>query len=160
MTCHVLPASVLRAYESRYCAKNVPSGNADSPRLRGPGAVGAGFQAEWARRVRTGRTKRRSRNNAALDFRARSTSAGPSISILTGATTLAAYAASAHGGAPVLAKTPEADRPGLVAFVIVTDGHENSSHELTHPQVKAMIGNEMPMEPELERWFPLWGVPL
>jgi len=27
-------------------------------------------------------------------------------------------------------------------------------------QVKAMIGNEMPMEPELERWFPMWGVPV
>ena len=27
-------------------------------------------------------------------------------------------------------------------------------------QVKAMIGNELPMEPELERWFPLWGIPI
>ncbi len=27
-------------------------------------------------------------------------------------------------------------------------------------QLKAMLGGELPMEPELERWFPLWGVPL
>ena len=27
-------------------------------------------------------------------------------------------------------------------------------------QLKAMIGNELPIEPELERWFPLWGIPI
>ena len=27
-------------------------------------------------------------------------------------------------------------------------------------QVKAMIGTELPLEPELERWFPLWGIPI
>jgi|SRR5947209_3169595 len=27
-------------------------------------------------------------------------------------------------------------------------------------QLKAQIGAEMPIEPELERWFPLWGVPI
>ena len=27
-------------------------------------------------------------------------------------------------------------------------------------RLKAQLGGEMPMEPELERWFPLWGVPL
>ena len=27
-------------------------------------------------------------------------------------------------------------------------------------QVKAQIGNELPLEPELERWFPLWGIPI
>ncbi|MEZ5122614.1 MAG: hypothetical protein R2736_13710 [Solirubrobacterales bacterium] len=27
-------------------------------------------------------------------------------------------------------------------------------------QLKAQIGHEMPIEPELERWFPLWGVPI
>jgi hypothetical protein len=26
-------------------------------------------------------------------------------------------------------------------------------------QLKAQIGGELPIEPELERWFPLWGVP-
>ena len=27
-------------------------------------------------------------------------------------------------------------------------------------QLKAQIGGELPTEPELERWFPLWGVPI
>lgn len=38
-----------------------------------------------------------------------------------------------------LAKMAEADRPGLVIFVIVTDGHENSSKEFTKAQIKEMI---------------------
>jgi hypothetical protein len=25
---------------------------------------------------------------------------------------------------------------------------------------KAQVGNELPVEPELERWFPLWGIPI
>jgi PspA associated protein B len=27
-------------------------------------------------------------------------------------------------------------------------------------QIKAQIESELPIEPELERWFPLWGIPL
>jgi hypothetical protein len=27
-------------------------------------------------------------------------------------------------------------------------------------QVKAQVGAELPFEPELERWFPLWGIPI
>jgi hypothetical protein len=27
-------------------------------------------------------------------------------------------------------------------------------------QLKAQVGTELPIEPELERWFPLWGVPI
>ncbi|QEC50033.1 hypothetical protein FSW04_22310 [Baekduia soli] len=27
-------------------------------------------------------------------------------------------------------------------------------------QVKAQVGSELPVEPELERWFPLWGIPI
>jgi hypothetical protein len=27
-------------------------------------------------------------------------------------------------------------------------------------QLKAQLGSEMPIEPELERWFPLWGIPI
>ena len=38
-----------------------------------------------------------------------------------------------------LAKMAEADRPGLVVFVIVTDGHENSSREFSKSQIKEMI---------------------
>lgn len=38
-----------------------------------------------------------------------------------------------------LAAIPEDQRPGLVVFVIVTDGQENSSHEFTRAQIKEMI---------------------
>jgi hypothetical protein len=27
-------------------------------------------------------------------------------------------------------------------------------------QIKAATGSELPFEPELERWFPLWGIPI
>jgi len=38
-----------------------------------------------------------------------------------------------------LANMAEEQRPGLVVFGIVTDGHENSSHEFTKSQIKQMI---------------------
>lgn len=41
-----------------------------------------------------------------------------------------------------LADLPEADRPGLVVFVITTDGEENSSKEFTREQVKKMIAHQ------------------
>ena len=41
-----------------------------------------------------------------------------------------------------LARTPEADRPGLVAFVIVTDGQENSSREYRLDRVREMITHQ------------------
>jgi hypothetical protein len=27
-------------------------------------------------------------------------------------------------------------------------------------RVKAQVGEELPIEPEIERWFPLWGIPI
>ena len=27
-------------------------------------------------------------------------------------------------------------------------------------QIKAQIADELPIEAEIERWFPLWGIPL
>ena len=36
------------------------------------------------------------------------------------------------------------------------DKQRNTEREL---QIKAQIGGELPIEAELERWFPLWGVP-
>jgi len=33
----------------------------------------------------------------------------------------------------------------------------NNEREL---QLKAQLANELPLEPELERWFPLWDIPL
>jgi hypothetical protein len=38
-----------------------------------------------------------------------------------------------------LARMAEADRPGLVIFVVVTDGEENSSREFSREQLKQMI---------------------
>ncbi len=38
-----------------------------------------------------------------------------------------------------LSAMAEADRPGLVVFVILTDGHENASREFTRAQIKSMI---------------------
>ncbi len=41
-----------------------------------------------------------------------------------------------------LAAMPEDQRPGLVTFVIVTDGQENSSHEFTLAKIKEMIEHQ------------------
>lgn len=41
-----------------------------------------------------------------------------------------------------LAAMPEAERPGLVVFVISTDGQENASREFTRDQVKQMIAHQ------------------
>lgn len=41
-----------------------------------------------------------------------------------------------------LAALNESQRPGLVVFVIVTDGEENSSHEFTKRQIKDMIEHQ------------------
>jgi hypothetical protein len=37
------------------------------------------------------------------------------------------------------------------------DQRRDNEREL---RLKAQIGNELPVEPELERWFPLWGIPI
>ena len=37
------------------------------------------------------------------------------------------------------------------------DKQRNTEREL---QVKAILGAELPLEPELDRWFPLWGIPI
>ena len=37
------------------------------------------------------------------------------------------------------------------------EGRRDSEREL---RLKAQIGRELPVEPELERWFPLWGIPI
>ena len=41
-----------------------------------------------------------------------------------------------------LGELKEADRPGLVIFVVTTDGMENSSVEFTKPQIKEMIEHQ------------------
>jgi hypothetical protein len=41
-----------------------------------------------------------------------------------------------------LHRMPENERPGLVLFVIITDGLENSSHEFNCDQIKQMIEHQ------------------
>jgi hypothetical protein len=44
-------------------------------------------------------------------------------------------------------------------FVPDPSGPEQRSTE-RELQIKAQMASELPMEPELERWFPLWGIPV
>jgi hypothetical protein len=37
------------------------------------------------------------------------------------------------------------------------DKQRSTEREL---QLKAIVGAELPIEPEIERWFPLWGIPI
>ncbi|MGI9516890.1 MAG: vWA domain-containing protein [Pirellulaceae bacterium] len=41
-----------------------------------------------------------------------------------------------------IARMAEQDRPGLVVFVVMTDGHENSSREFTKAEIKKMIEHQ------------------
>ena len=38
--------------------------------------------------------------------------------------------------------------------------HERARQTERELQLKAQMGGELPLEPELERWFPLWGIPI
>lgn len=38
-----------------------------------------------------------------------------------------------------------------------SDQQRSTEREL---QIKAQVSSELPIEPELERWFPLWGIPI
>jgi hypothetical protein len=39
-------------------------------------------------------------------------------------------------------------------------GNTNERATERELQIKAQIASELPIEPELERWFPLWGIPI
>jgi hypothetical protein len=45
-------------------------------------------------------------------------------------------------------------------FVPVGAASANERSTERELQLKAQISAELPIEPELERWFPLWGIPL
>jgi hypothetical protein len=47
-------------------------------------------------------------------------------------------------------------------YPFVPDGPASANTRSTERelQLKAQMGSELPIEPELERWFPLWGIPL
>jgi hypothetical protein len=42
-------------------------------------------------------------------------------------------------------------------FVPAGDKQRDNEAEL---RLRAQLGSELPIEPELERWFPLWGIPI
>ncbi|PTL56459.1 PspA-associated protein PspAB [Paraconexibacter algicola] len=45
-------------------------------------------------------------------------------------------------------------------YPFVPAGGEQARSNERELQLKARYGGDLPIEPELERWFPLWGVPL
>jgi hypothetical protein len=47
-------------------------------------------------------------------------------------------------------------------YPFVPEGSANTDQRSTERelQLKAQMSSELPIEPELERWFPLWGIPI
>jgi hypothetical protein len=45
-------------------------------------------------------------------------------------------------------------------YPFVPAGGEQQRDSERELRLKAQIGAELPVEPELERWFPLWGIPI
>jgi hypothetical protein len=45
-------------------------------------------------------------------------------------------------------------------YPFVPAGGEQQRDNERELQVRAQVGTELPIEPELERWFPLWGIPV
>jgi hypothetical protein len=45
-------------------------------------------------------------------------------------------------------------------YPFVPSGGEQRRDTERELRLKAQIGNELPVEAELERWFPLWGIPI
>jgi len=41
-----------------------------------------------------------------------------------------------------------------------TPGHDQQRLTERELQLKAQMSGELPIEPEMERWFPLWGIPI
>jgi hypothetical protein len=48
-------------------------------------------------------------------------------------------------------------RGAFYPFVPLSAEQRDNERELV---LKAQIGDELPVEQELERWFPLWGIPI
>jgi hypothetical protein len=45
-------------------------------------------------------------------------------------------------------------------YPFVPAGGEQARDAERELQLKAILGTELPFEPELERWFPFWGIPI
>jgi hypothetical protein len=52
---------------------------------------------------------------------------------------------------------PFVPTPGTAGGDGSKPGERSTEREL---QLKAQMGSELPIEPEIERWFPLWGIPI
>jgi hypothetical protein len=50
-------------------------------------------------------------------------------------------------------------RGAFYPFVPASGGGQQRDNE-RELVLKAQIGSELPLEPELQRWFPLWGIPI
>jgi PspA associated protein B len=51
--------------------------------------------------------------------------------------------------------------PFVPAAGASSEGAESAGRDTERELVlKAQVGSELPVEPELERWFPLWGIPI
>jgi hypothetical protein len=69
----------------------------------------------------------------------------------------AVFALRDRGGKPVYL-IYNYKRGGFYPFVPAGGAQQrDSEREL---RLKAQIGADLPIEPELERWFPLWGIPI
>jgi hypothetical protein len=51
-------------------------------------------------------------------------------------------------------------RGSFYPFVPVAGGHAQQRDNERELVLKAQIGSELPLEPEMARWFPLWGIPI
>jgi hypothetical protein len=68
-----------------------------------------------------------------------------------------AFSDTARGNAPVYLIYNY--KRGFWYPFVPAPGEEQRSTE-RELQIKAQMASELPMEPELERWFPLWGIPI
>jgi hypothetical protein len=68
-----------------------------------------------------------------------------------------AFSDTARGGAPVYFIYNY--KRGFWYPFVPAAGEEQRSTE-RELQIKAQMASELPIEPELERWFPLWGIPI
>ena len=68
-----------------------------------------------------------------------------------------AFSDTARGNAPVYFIYNY--KRGFWYPFVPAPGEEQRSTE-RELQIKAQMASELPIEPELERWFPLWGIPI
>jgi hypothetical protein len=77
-----------------------------------------------------------------------------------GAGASGATPAAGAAGAPRIYFIYNYKRGFWYPFVPDPAGGANERSTERELQIKAQMASELPMEPELERWFPLWGIPI